>query len=327
LIKIAVLGGSSFCGGAFLEHALDCGLELMSFQRGEIGNQGWEIGIAPDRCSSLDINNSSSLREMVTKLRKFRPEVIVNFISQGMVAPSWNAPRDWYRTNLLGTSELIEAISDLPSVQRFIHFSTPEVYGNTGPSPADESFGFNPSTPYALSRAAAEQHLALYQDKLPFDVVITRASNVYGLGQQLYRVIPNVFLCCQRGQRFTLDGGGRSKRNFLHKTCMARGILSVIESGISGEAYNLSGDRFISILELVQLAVEIAGKKPADVIFESEERLGKDSYYCLSNQKAIADLDWNPDVGLEQGLALVHRWIQSIADQITLDHAVYKHRP
>ena len=81
----------------------------------------------------------------------------------------------------------------------------------------DESAEIAPSTPYAVTRAAGDMLLKVYHDQIGFPVDFTRAANVYGAGQQLYRIIPRTILACLSEKRLRLDGGGLSERSFIHR--------------------------------------------------------------------------------------------------------------
>src|SRR5207245_8557556 len=100
-------------------------------------------------------------------------------------------------------------------LKKYVHITTPEVYGSTVGF-IDESAPFNPSTPYAVSRAAGDMSLKTYHANYGFPVVYTRAANVFGPGQQLYRIVPRTILSIKLGRKLQLDGGGSSQRSFIH---------------------------------------------------------------------------------------------------------------
>ena len=105
---------------------------------------------------SIDINNQ--IAELVEILNDFKPEYIVNFAAQGMVAQSWETPQDWYQTNVVGQVKLHDQLRKLKFIKKYVHVTTPEAYGSTD-GWIKESFNFAPSTPYAVSIAACDLHL------------------------------------------------------------------------------------------------------------------------------------------------------------------------
>ena len=106
----------------------------------------------------IDINKNLSKVEKLIKF--YKPKYFINFSAQGMVDQSWKWPSDWYQTNVISQIKLIEILKKYKFLKKYIHFTTPEVYGSTNKK-IKESFNFNPSTPYAVSRASTDMHLKI----------------------------------------------------------------------------------------------------------------------------------------------------------------------
>ena len=98
------------------------------------------------------------MSKIIKMIKSYKPTHIVNFASQSMVAQSWEMPLDWYRTNVISSVKLIQSIKLMKFLKRYVHISTPEVYGNT-PKNLRENTSYNPTTPYAISRASFDMHL------------------------------------------------------------------------------------------------------------------------------------------------------------------------
>ena len=124
-----------------------------------------------------------------------------------MVAQSWARPEHWYQTNTLAMTRLHQRLRGMDFLKKFVHASTPEVYGSTS-GLVSEAAPFNPSTPYAISKAACDMSLFAYHRAYGFPAVLTRSANVCGPGQALYRIIPKTVLCVLTGQRLRLEGAG-----------------------------------------------------------------------------------------------------------------------
>ena len=118
---------------------------------------------------------------------------VANFAAQSMVAESWLTPVHWYQTNVVANVRLHEELRKWDGLKKYLHVTTPEVYGSCS-GVVREDAPFNPSTPYAASRAACDLHLMTFFKRYNFPVVFTRAANVYGPGQQLYRIVPRAAL-------------------------------------------------------------------------------------------------------------------------------------
>lgn len=267
-MKYAVLGSDSFSGKHFCRYLQENGCEVLPIGR------------------STDINSCGE--HIVSILKFWKPHYVVNFIAKGLVNESWGAPDQWLMTNTLSMTRLIEKLRHMPIV-RYVHVSTPEVYGSGTHS---ERSPYNPSTPYAVSKAATEMMLFAYYKAYQFPCVITRSANVYGSGQEK-RVIPIAMKCKHEGTVFNMHGLGSSLRSFIHinDVCSATKLLA--ETGRNGEAYNISTKSVISIRELV----ERIGCKYQSV----PERLNKDHSYVLESDK-IRALGWSDKITLLEGL-------------------------
>ena len=131
---------------------------------------------------------------------------------------------------------------------------------------SSEKNSFYPSTPYAVSRAACDLHLLSFYKAYKFPVVFTRAANVYGPGQQLYRIIPRTFLSAFTGQSMQLHGGGYSERSFIHISDVVKATLEIAYNAEPGTTWHLSTRNAISIRGLVQKICNMVGVCFDDIV-------------------------------------------------------------
>lgn len=328
-MRVCVLGSNSFSGSSFCLDALRRGYDLVGISRSvgsvsSLAPHTWFEGDRKINFFQLDINKNAD--QIVELIRGHDCEVVINYASQGMVAESWISPWDWYDTNVVGLSKLVKGLEG-SSVKKFIHFSTPEVYGNTE-GWIKESFDFNPTTPYAISRAAGDLHLKALSETFSFPVVFTRASNVYGEGQPLYRIIPRAIAAARIGQRLKLHGGGESVRNFIHIADVNRALFEIIHRGQLGATYHISGFECISIANLVHKILDACGCSfDSGVVEMVEERVGKDHAYLLDSQFLRDSLDWHDSVSLSDGISRVIAWFDDWVESPSfLDSMVYQHK-
>ena len=211
-------------------------------------------------------------------------------------------------------------------LEKYVHVSTPEIYGNCS-GYIQEDAPFNPSTPYAASRAACELHLRTFLKQYQFPVVFTRAANVYGPAQQLYRIIPRAILAIRTEQVLPLHGGGHSVRSFIHIRDVAEGTLSIARRAAPGSAYHLSTSRTISIRELVELICRIMGAEFDKVVDIAEERPGKDAAYLLDSSRAKTELGWSAAIDLEAGLEETIQWVSEHLAALKTQPLRYIHKP
>lgn len=232
---------------------------------------------------------------------------VVNFAAMNIVAPSWDNPGAYCDFNVRRFTELLDWMCIDGDLDRYIHISTPEVYGSTD-GWVTEDHPFNPSTPYAVTRAAQEMMLKAYAQRYGLDYRITRACNVYGPQQQLWRLIPKLIVSIRKGQKFPLEGGGHSVRSFIHVDDVCDAILAVAEKGKSGEAYHIAPTDSRSILGIVEMICGMLGVKVEDAVEIAPERPGKDAAYKLDSSKLRA-LGWFDAIDLDDGIIDVIEWV------------------
>lgn len=249
----------------------------------------------------------------------------MNFISESMVAQSWKYPSDWYYLNSYILPAFYHKISDYKFINKVIHFSTPEVYGSTKKN-VFENKNFQPNTPYGISRVTADQVCDVLFKYKQFPVITTRASNVYGEYQRLYRIIPKTILGILNKVKIPLDGGGKSMRNFIHVDDVSFALLKLIKKGKVGETYHISSDEIISIKELVKKISKKFDKNIYDVCKISKERLGKDHIYYL-NSKKLKRIGWSPSINLDTGIDRTIEWVKKNTKKLNKEKNFYDHKP
>ncbi len=328
--KITVIGSNSFYGASFVAHCLSLGIEVLGISRSSEPSDvflpyKWKNinKTGKFRFEKLDLNHDTE--KIANSIQKFRSDYIVNFAAQAMVAQSWEHPAHWYQTNVVGNVKLHDKIRNFNFLKKYVHVSTPEVYGNcTGQ--VTESIPFNPSTPYAASRAACDLHLRTFFNHYKFPGVFTRAANVYGPGQQLYRIIPRTILFIKLGKKLQLHGGGNSVRSFIHIQDVASATLKIAKNAPAGEAYHISTGEYVSIRELVELICVKMKADFAKVVEIVDERPGKDAAYLLNSDKLRKELDWADRIKLEDGIDETIEWVDENFEELKKQSVEYIHK-
>ncbi len=325
--KLLVIGSNSFSGASFVDYALKEGMDVIGVSRSQEPNPVFLPYKRRHNTSfkfyRLDLNHD--LEKILKIINEFRPAYVVNFAAQGMVAESWQYPEHWYQTNVVANVKLHDKLRRCDFLKKYVHISTPEVYG-TCEGLVQENTNYNPSTPYAVSRAAADMSLKTFFDAYDFPVVFTRAANVYGPGQQLYRIIPRTILYSLIGRKLQLHGGGHSVRSFIHIRDVADGTLRVAQVGGPGEMYHLSTTRSISIRSLVQMIAEQMNMSFEDNVDVVGERPGKDAAYLLDSAKAWETLGWQDKISLEQGIEETIAWVRDNLEELKKQPFEYIHK-
>lgn len=310
--KVLILGSNSFSGAHFADYCLTKGLTVAAVSRSEEADPLFLPYCRNPRREKFlfrqfDLNRN--LSELMSFIQDFAPEYIVNFAAQGMVAQSWSAPEQWLMTNTVSPVRLHDQLRKLRCLRKFVQISTPEVYGNCEKKLA-ENYCYNPSTPYAVSKAAVDMSLMTFFRNYGFPVVFTRSANVYGPCQQLYRIIPLTAMKILQGKKLQLHGGGRSVRSFIHIRDVADGTFRAMCDGVPGEVYHFSTDRQISIRDLVVQIASSLGAEFEDCVENVPDRPGKDNAYVLSSEKARSVLGWADRIPLETGISETIDWVR-----------------
>lgn len=329
--RIAVIGSNSFSGASFVRHCLTQGLEVLGASRSDEPARcflpyRWLPSAQQQGFRFVRADLNHELDRLMGALDDFKPDAVVNFAAQGMVAQSWEQPAHWYQTNVVANVLLHDRLRRAAWLKSYVHVGTPEVYGSTS-GVITESAPFNPSTPYAASRAACDLHLRTFLATHKFPVSWTRSANVYGAGQQLYRIIPRTILSIKLGQKLHLHGGGHSVRSFIHIDDVSAATLAIARRAPAGECYHLSTDRFISIRELVEMICRMMDANFADVAEVTDDRPGKDAAYTLDSSKARRSLDWRDTVALEDGVRATIAWVDEHLAEIRRQPFDYIHKP
>lgn len=312
--RFLVVGSNSFSGSHFIQHLIREDYEVIGVSRSEELNSvflpyRWgKTRLKQYQFYQIDLNHD--LQTLMQIINDFQPEYVVNFAAQGMVAQSWQTPEHWYQTNVVGQVCFHDKLRKCGFLKKYVHVTTPEVYGSMD-GWSRESFHFAPSTPYAVSRASCDLHLMSFFKAHHFPVVFTRAANVYGPGQQLYRIIPRTMLFARLGKKLPLHGGGHSVRSFIYIMDVVDATLRIALHGVPGETYHISTRRIVSIRELVEHICALMGKKFEEVVEIAEDRLGKDEAYLLDSQKIRNDLGWAERFSLEEGVLRTLEWLDS----------------
>ena len=326
--KFLVLGSNSFSGATFCDYLAAQGYEVVATSRSDEPHEAflpyrWTRRPGAVRFARVDINQDLDALDALMSAE--RPNIVVNFAAQSMVGESWLYPDHWMMTNVVSTVRLHERLRRVDFLDRYVHVTTPEVYGSTEGWVREET-PFNPSTPYAVSRAAGDMSLKTYFETHQFPVLFTRAANVYGPGQQLYRIIPRTILAAMTGQKLKLDGGGKSVRVFIHMTDVSAATLKIALKGTLGTTYHISGYELVSIRTLVETILARLNKRFEDCVEIGPERPGKDSAYMLDSFKLRTELGWQDKISLAEGIDDTVRWAERFSSELAKLPSRYVHK-
>lgn len=328
--KIVVLGANSFSGQDFVDLMLDNpDNEVLGVSRSpERSVMFLRYKLRDDlsryRYFQIDLNRQMSA--LLQLLDAEQPGYVVNFAAQSEVAPSWEYPEHWFQTNCVALAQLGNHLRKRDYLRRYLHVSSPEVYG-TCVGTVTEDAAFNPSTPYAASKAAADLLLSTFLKQFGFPLLTVRATNVFGARQQLFKIIPRSVIYIKQGRKIELHGGGVAVKSYIHIRDVSRGELAVLERGQPGRVYHLSPDRGVEVRDVVRTICQQIGVQFEDATRTSAERPGQDAAYVIDSRRARTELGWLPQISLEEGLSEVVHWVEENLNEILQQPLDYKHKP
>ncbi|HET6884325.1 MAG TPA: GDP-mannose 4,6-dehydratase [Pirellulales bacterium] len=325
--KIAVIGSNSFSGSDYIDLLLESPeRQVLGISRSPeksrlfLPYKRWNDGRFTFH--QFDLNRHTD--EILAELDRFEPEAVVNFAAQSEVAPSWEHPEHWFQTNTVALARLLNPLKDRAYLKRYVHISSPEVYG-TCVGRVTEETPVNPSTPYAASKAAADMFLATLVKNFQFPLITIRATNVYGAHQQLWKIIPRTAIYLLSNRKISLHGGGTAVKSYIHIRDVSRGELLAMECGRPGAIYHLSPDRGYAVREVVERICRLLGRDFSTSAVTVGERLGQDAAYIIDSARAREQLGWQPQIELATGLDEVVDWVRKNLAEICNQPLEYRH--
>jgi len=329
--KIVVIGSNSFSGSDFIDYILsETKYEVHGISRSPEKSAlflPYKGNPNINRFSYHQIDLNQNFTELKRLFLELKPQYIINFAAQSEVGPSWDHPEHWFSTNAVAIATLGNFLKDQDWLQKYVHISTPEVYGTCN-GIVREDAPLNPTTPYAASKAAGDLMLFTLVKNFNFPLVTIRSTNVYGAHQQLFKIIPRSVIYIKKGKTIELHGGGHAIKSFIHIRDISRGQLMAMENGKNGQIYHLSPtDSGISIKDLVNRICDEMGMDFGSCTKTVAERLGQDKAYVIDSSKARNELNWDTKISLKEGLKGVVTWVERNWAEIDSLPLEYIHKP
>jgi len=305
-MRLLVTGGLGFIGSNFILKLLSKTPDL------KILNVDAELhGSNPKNLEGLNnsenyefvkgnISNKKFMEEQISKC-----DLVVNFAAESHVDRSINDANPFLVSNIRGAFTILDIITK--QKKRMIQVSTDEVFGSLTNDTATELSKFNPSSPYAATKASAELIINSYFTTYNSDVIITRCTNNYGPRQFAEKLIPKTIILANKNQKIPIYGNGSNIRDWIYVDDHCDAIEMALFRGKSGDSYNISADNEVNNLTIVKKILEIMNKSD-DLIDFVEDRPGHDYRYSMSSKKISNELDWNVKTSFDEGLEKTIHW-------------------
>lgn len=319
-MKILVTGSEGFIGSHLAEMLVEKGYKVKAFVRYNFKNDwGWlekSKYLKEIEVYTGDIRDYDSVYDAMKDV-----DVVFHLAALIGIPYSYISPLAYIKTNTEGTYNVLEAARKL-NIQRVIHTSTSEVYGTAQYVPIDEKHPYNPQSPYAASKAAAD-HLALsYYRSFDLPVTIIRPFNTFGPRQSARAIIPTIISQILSGKEKIKLGNLNPTRDLTYVKDTVNGFITVgLHEKTIGDVYNLGTGREISIGDLAKKIMKLIGKE-VEIITDKERTRPEKSEVerLLSNpEKAMNLTGWKPQYTLEEGLIETINWIKDNLEYFKVD--------
>ena len=311
-MKLLVTGGLGFIGSNFILNT------LKNDEKISITNIDAEL-LGSNHNNLLELKNSSNYhfvkgnitnRNLMEKLIE-SSDIVVNFAAESFVDRSILDANQFLISNIRGTYTILEILRK--QKKRFIQISTDEVYGSLENDSATEEYRFNPSNPYAATKASAELLVNSFVKTYDLDCVITRCTNNYGPRQFYEKLIPKSIFLANQDKKIPIYGKGKNIRDWIFVDDHCDAVYNVLMNGKSGQSYNISANNEIDNISLVKKILEIMDKS-SDLINFVEDRPGHDLRYSLDSTKIRNSLRWNNKTNFDDAIRKTIDWVLNQSD-------------
>ena len=312
-MKIIVTGGAGFIGGNFVyymlnQHPQD---EIICLDALTYAGNMETLAAASKNPRFKFVKGDIADRETVYALfAAEQPEVVINFAAESHVDRSITDPELFLRTNIIGTSVLLDACRKY-GIARYHQVSTDEVYGDLPLDRADlfftENTPLHTSSPYSASKASADLLVQAYYRTFQVPVTISRCSNNYGPYHFPEKLIPLMIVNALHDKPLPVYGKGENVRDWLYVEDHCSAIDLIVRKGTVGEVYNIGGHNEQTNLEVVKTILRELGKSEALINYVAD-RPGHDRRYAIDPTKIHAALGWQPTTKFAEGIRKTIEW-------------------
>ncbi|BBA97269.1 putative dTDP-glucose 4,6-dehydratase [Actinacidiphila reveromycinica] len=314
-MRILVTGAAGFIGSHFVRELLAdayagwAGAHVTALDKLTYAGNRDNLPAAHERLAFVhgDVCDRDLLAELLPG-----HDAVVHFAAESHVDRSLEHAGAFFRTNVLGTQTLLDAVLD-SDVERVVHVSTDEVYGSIEEGSWTEECPLAPNSPYAASKAGADLVARAYWRTHGVDLSVTRCSNNYGPFQHPEKLIPRFVTNLLEGRRVPLYGDGRNVREWLHVDDHCRGVHLVLNHGQPGEVYHIGGGNAYTNLALTEALLDLTGAGE-EMVRRVPDRRGHDLRYSIDDSKIREQLGYAPRTDFATGLAETVAWYRDNPD-------------
>lgn len=240
-------------------------------------------------------------------------DYIINTAAETHVDNSIERSDHFMHSNIDGVHHILKLINQKQKhrIPILLHFSTDEVYGDILEGSHTEEDVLKPSNPYSATKAAADMLVLAWSRTYGLPYIILRPTNNYGIGQYVEKLIPKSVKYLSVGRKIDLHNKGTPVRTWLHAEDTARAVITVIESGVTNEIFNISGNYEEKNIEVVKKIIKLVnGDTEIEKYLTDMIRPGQDLRYSIDDTK-LKKLGWSANADFDKELEKVVEYYQN----------------
>ena len=312
--KIIVTGGLGFIGSNLVNLLLKRKYYVINVDKGTYSSNLYNVREFKKSRNYKFIKLDIKSNKLIEILLKNKPFGIFNLAAETHVDRSIDNPDSFIQSNIIGVYNLLECFKKFSKKYRskLIHISTDEVYGDILRGRSNEKHPYQPSSPYAASKAASDHLVSSYVRTYNLPAIVTNCSNNYGPRQHPEKLIPKLIYNILNNKVLPIYGKGKNSREWIYVDDHCEALIKVLKFGKVGEFYNIGSNYNLSNIDVVKKLLRVAKSKMIIgrnvKINYVKDRPGHDIRYALESRKIKNKLKWKPKMSFNEGLAKTFDW-------------------
>jgi len=312
--NIIVTGGLGFIGSNLIDLLISKKYSVINLDKVSYSSNFYNLKEHKNNTKYKFIKCDLNSKKILNILLKYKPICIFNLAAETHVDRSIDNPENFIQSNIVGVHNLLECFKNFSNKykSKFIHISTDEVYGDILNGRTSENYPYQPSSPYAASKAASDHLVSSYVRTYKIPAIITNCSNNYGPKQHPEKLIPKLIYNILNNRPLPLYGKGTNSREWIYVTDHCEALIRVFQKGKVGEFYNIGSNKNLNNLQVCNNLINVSkklitlgNKVKIDFI---KDRPGHDIRYALNSNKIKKQLKWKPKINFKEGIKLTFDW-------------------
>tara|TARA_B110001450_G_scaffold144490_1_gene135153 strand:+ start:1004 stop:2017 length:1014 start_codon:yes stop_codon:yes gene_type:complete len=312
--KIIVTGGLGFIGSNLIELLLKKNFYVINLDKATYSSNFYNIREFKNSKKHKFIRCDIRDKKLKKIIFQYKPDGIFNLAAETHVDRSIDAPESFIQSNIFGVFNLLECFKEYSKKykSKLIHISTDEVYGDILTGRSSENYPYQPSSPYAASKAASDHLVSSYIRTYKVPAMVTNCSNNYGPKQHPEKLIPKLIYNILNNKPLPIYGKGKNSREWIYVEDHCEALLKVFTKGKIGEFYNIGSNKNLNNLEVSREIINVSRNiiklgKNVKISF-IKDRPGHDIRYALNSNKIKNNLGWRPKTNFKDGMKLTFNW-------------------